>query len=108
MNGPGFEPDACLALPTARIAVMGPDPAVRAVYANRIAEITDDAERAAFVAARKEEYEEDVDLLRLASELVIDAVVEPADLRDELARRLTMLAGKNRARVEKRHGVRPV
>ncbi|GAB6902429.1 acyl-CoA carboxylase subunit beta [Kineosporia succinea] len=108
MNGPGFEPDACLALPTARIAVMGPDPAVRAVYANRIAEIADESERAAFVAARKEEYEEDVDLLRLASELVIDAVVDPAALRDELARRLGMLAGKVRQRVEKRHGVRPV
>jgi len=31
MAGPGFEPDATIALPTARIAVMGPEPAVNAV-----------------------------------------------------------------------------
>lgn len=108
MNGPGFEPDACLALPTARIAVMGPDPAVRAVYANRIDEIADADERAAFVAERKAEYEQDVNLLHLASELVIDAVVEPGALRSELARRFGLLAGKVRRRTEKHHGVRPV
>ena len=36
MAGPGFGPDATLALPTASIAVMGPGPAVNAVYANTI------------------------------------------------------------------------
>ena len=36
--GPGFGPDATLALPTARIAVMGPEAAVNAVYANKIAD----------------------------------------------------------------------
>ena len=50
MAGPGFGPDACLALPTARIAVMGPEAAVNAVYANKIAAIDDEAERAEFVA----------------------------------------------------------
>ncbi|MDI5789691.1 carboxyl transferase domain-containing protein [Bacillus licheniformis] len=33
MAGPAFEPDCCLALPTAQIAVMGPEAAVNAVYA---------------------------------------------------------------------------
>ncbi len=37
MAGPAFEPDCCLALPTASIAVMGPEAAVNAVYANKIA-----------------------------------------------------------------------
>ena len=108
MSGPAFEPDATLALPTARIAVMGPDPAVNAVYANRIAAIDDPAERAAFVAARRGEYEADVDLLRLASELVIDAVVEFEDLRDEVVRRLALAEGKDRRFSERRHGVPPV
>ena len=36
MCGPGFAPDATLALPTAMIAVMGADAAVNAVYSNRI------------------------------------------------------------------------
>ncbi len=39
MAGPGFEPDATLALPTAKIAVMGAEAAVNAVYANKIAAI---------------------------------------------------------------------
>ena len=81
MGGPGFSPDACLALPTAHIAVMGPDAAVNAVYAKKIAAIDDEGERAAYVAAKRAEYEEDVDLMRLASDLVIDGIVEPADLR---------------------------
>jgi pyruvate,water dikinase len=56
MAGPGFEPDATIALPTAKIAVMGAEAAVNAVYANKIAAIDDETERAAFVAARREEY----------------------------------------------------
>ena len=52
MCGPAFDPDACLALPTAQIAVMGPDPAVNAVFYNRIHAIEDADERAAFVAEK--------------------------------------------------------
>ena len=48
MCGPAFEPDATLALPSARIAVMGAEAAVNAVYANAIAALPED-ERAAFV-----------------------------------------------------------
>ncbi|MEO8107340.1 MAG: carboxyl transferase domain-containing protein, partial [Actinomycetes bacterium] len=107
MGGPGFSPDACLALPTAHIAVMGPDAAVNAVYAKKIAAIEDEGERAAYVAAKRAEYEEDVDLMRLASDLVIDGIVEPAALRGELVRRFAALDGKQRPLPEKRHGVPP-
>jgi acetyl-CoA carboxylase carboxyltransferase component len=108
MDGPGFMPDACIALPTARVAVMGPEAAVNAVYANKIAEIVDDEERARFVKARRAEYEEDVDLMRLASDLVIDAIINPSELRAELSRRFAALAGKARPLADKRHGVPPV
>ena len=94
MCGPGFGPDACLALPTAKIAVMGPEAAVNAVYFNKIAAIDDEAERAAYVAGLREEYEADIDILRLASDLVIDAIVEPEPLRDELVARLAAAATK--------------
>ena len=107
MGGPGFSPDACLALPTAHIAVMGPDAAVNAVYAKKIAAIDDESERAAYVAAKRAEYEEDVDLMRLASDLVIDGIVSPEDLRGELVRRFAALDGKQRAIPEKHHGVPP-
>jgi methylmalonyl-CoA decarboxylase subunit alpha len=108
MSGPAFEPEATLALPTAKIAVMGPEAAVNAVFANKIAAIDDEAERAAFVAGQRELYETDVDLYRLASELVIDAVVDFADLRDECVRRLELAGGKDRHFSERRHGVPPV
>jgi acetyl-CoA carboxylase carboxyltransferase component len=108
MDGPGFMPDACIALPTARVAVMGPEAAVNAVYANKIAEIADPEERAAFVKAKRAEYEEDVDLLRLAADLVIDAIINPSELRAELVQRFAALAGKARPLADKRHGVPPV
>jgi acetyl-CoA carboxylase carboxyltransferase component len=108
MAGPGFEPDATIALPTARIAVMGPEPAVNAVYFNKIQAIPDADQRAAYVAERRREYEEDIDLLHLASENVIDAVVEPDDLRADLARRLRHSANKDRHFSTRRHGVPPV
>ncbi len=107
MAGPGFMPDACIALPTAKIAVMGPQAAVNAVYANRIEQIADPDERAAFVAERRAEYEQDVDLLRLAADLVLDAIIEPSELRAELIRRYAVLVGKSRDRAAKRHGVPP-
>ncbi len=108
MSGPAFEPEATLALPTAQIAVMGPEAAVNAVYANRIAAIDDETERAAFVAEQRELYAEDVNLLRLASELVVDAVVQPGDLRRELIDRFALARGKRRAFSDRRHGVPPV
>ncbi len=108
MCGPAFGPDACLALPTAKIAVMGPKPAVNAVYANKIATIEDPAEREAFVAERIDEYEADVDLVRLASDLGVDAVVPHAELRAELVARFRAAANKDRFFSDRRHGNPPV
>ena len=108
MAGPGFEPDATLALPTAKIAVMGAEAAVNAVYANKIAEIEDEDERAAFVAAKREEYDVDIDIVRLASELVVDDIVTADALRGELVRRFRLARGKDRHFSRRRHGVTPV
>jgi acetyl-CoA carboxylase carboxyltransferase component len=108
MAGPGFDPDATIALPTAKIAVMGAEAAVNAVYANKIAALGSDEERAAFVAQRRAQYERDIDIMRLASELVVDTVVEPAELRTEIVRRLAAARGKDRGFSRRRHGVTPV
>jgi acetyl-CoA carboxylase carboxyltransferase component len=107
MAGPGFVPDATLALPSAKIAVMGAEAAVNAVYANKIAALSPQ-EREAFVKARRAEYEEDIDIMRLASELVVDAVVPPERLRDELVRRFAAARNKERHFSRRRHGVTPV
>jgi acetyl-CoA carboxylase carboxyltransferase component len=47
-------------------------------------------------------------VLRLASELVVDAVVEPEDLRAELVARIAAARGKDRGFSRRRHGVTPV
>jgi acetyl-CoA carboxylase carboxyltransferase component len=108
MCGPGFGPDACLALPTAKIAVMGPEAAINAVYANKVAEIEDDRERTAYVGELRAEYELDIDVLRLASELIIDAIIEPGEVRRELIARFAAAATKDRHFSTRRHGVPPV
>jgi acetyl-CoA carboxylase carboxyltransferase component len=108
MAGPGFEPDATIALPSARIAVMGPEPAVNAVYYNAIQAIEDPDESARFVAEKRAAYEADIDIAHLASENVVDAVVRPDHLRAHLVARLDAAARKERGFSERRHGVPPV
>jgi methylmalonyl-CoA decarboxylase subunit alpha len=108
MAGPAFEPDCCIALPSASIAVMGPQAAINAVYYNQLQAIDGDAERAAKTEELREEYAADIDILHLASELVIDAVIEPERLRGELIRRFAHASGKQRAWPAKRNPVTPV
>jgi acetyl-CoA carboxylase carboxyltransferase component len=107
MAGPAYEPNATLALPTAMIGVMGPSAAVNAVFYNKIQELPE-AERPAYVKKLQDEYREDIDLYRLASDLIVDAVVAPAELRTQLVNRFTAYATSQRPRVERKHGVFPV
>ena len=107
MAGPAFEPDCCIALPTASIAVMGPEAAINAVFFNQIQAIDDEAERDRFVAQKREEYSADIDILHLASELVVDAVIEPDELRAELIRRFAFAEGRDRRFSERRNPITP-
>src|SRR3984957_2786054 len=108
MAGPAFDPDCCLALPSASIAVMGPQAAINAVYYNQLQGIEDEGERAAKTEELRREYAADIDILHLASELVIDAVIQPDELREELIRRFALAAGKRRDWPAKRNAVTPV
>jgi acetyl-CoA carboxylase carboxyltransferase component len=108
MCGPAFEPDACIALPTASIAVMGPQAAVNAVYYNKIQEVPEGPERQAYVAKLRDEYRADIDIMKLAGELVIDAVVPGDRLRGEIATRLARYESKVEARPKRKHLVPPV
>jgi len=96
MCGPAFDPDACIALPTASIAVMGPRAAVNAVHYNRIQAVPEGPERDALVTQLRKEYEADIDLEKLASELVVDAVIPFEALRREVAARLQLASDKPR------------
>lgn len=108
MCGPAFEPDACIALPTASIAVMGPQAAVNAVYYNKIQEVPEGPERAALVARLREEYRRDVDIRKLASELVVDDLIPFERLRDEIVARFAQYERKREARPPKKHLVPPM
>jgi len=107
MCGPAFEPDATIALPQGQIAIMGPEPAVNAVYYNKIMELPEN-ERAAFVKAKRDEYAQDVDVYKLASEMLIDDIVPGSTLRDELVKRLTYAESKAHEFPQRRNGVLPV
>ena len=108
MCGPAFEPDVCIALPTAQIAVMGPEAAVNAVYSNKIEGIVDANERKTFIQAKINEYKQEIDLYRLASELVIDEIVLPNRLRQTLIERYRLYDTKQIELVTRKHPVNPV
>ena len=107
MCGPAFEPDATIALPQGQIAIMGPEPAVNAVYYNKIMELPE-SERAAFVRQKRDEYAADVDTFKLASEMLIDDIVPGSALRGELVKRLAFAERKAHAFPGRRNTVRPV
>jgi acetyl-CoA carboxylase carboxyltransferase component len=87
---------------------MGPEAAINAVYFNQLQAIDDPDERAARTEQLRREYAEDIDVLHLASELVVDAVIQPGELRAELITRFERAAGKRREWPDKRNPVTPV
>jgi acetyl-CoA carboxylase carboxyltransferase component len=107
MCGQAFEPDAVVALPQGQIAIMGPEPAVNAVYYNRIMELPE-AERAEYVRQKREEYARDVDTYKLASEMLIDGIVPGSALRQELITRLRYADSKLHEFPVRRNAVYPV
>ena len=107
MAGPGFEPDATLALPTAKIAVMGAEAAVNAVYANKLEQLARRASGKPRRPGSAASTSATSTSLRLASELVVDDVVEPEDLRAELIRRFAAARHKDRTPPRRRHGISP-
>jgi methylmalonyl-CoA decarboxylase subunit alpha len=108
MAGPAFDPDACIALPEAKIAVMGPQAAINAVFYNQLQAIEDPAERERRTEQLRAEYKEEIDILHLASELVIDAVVQPSELRSELVRRYSAYASRQRDWPSRHNSITPV
>ncbi len=107
MSGPGFEPEATLALPSAMIAVMGPEAAVNAVFYNKLQGLSDE-ERVVEEERLRNEFREDIDIERLASELIVDAVVPPPRLRDEIAARLRAAQHRRDTMPRKRRSITPM
>ena len=108
MAGPGFEPDATLAPADCQDRRDGRGGGGERCLRQQDRRHRRPAERETFVKAKREEYDEDIDIVRLASELVVDSVVEPYRLREELVRRFAAARGKDRTFSRRRHGVTPV
>ena len=104
MSGPAYQPESTIALPSGEIAIMGPEAAINAVYANKLAAIDDPDERARRENELREEYREDIDVRRMASEVVIDEIVPPSSLREELAARFAFYESIEKELPSKKHG----
>lgn len=107
MAGPAFGTDAVIALPTAQIAVMGPEAAINAVFANQIAAMPEE-EREPFRKTMEARYAEDIDIFRLASELIVDTITPFESLRDELIARYSIYSVKQERFSECRNPIYPV
>jgi acetyl-CoA carboxylase carboxyltransferase component len=108
MSGSPTAPDAVLALATAKPALMGPAAAVNAIHYNRIVAIEDEVERAAFIDAKRGEYEANIDVFRVASENSVEEVVPGARLREDLIVRFTAYSRRPALPAERRNGIYPV
>ena len=107
MAGPAFGTDAVLALPTAQIAVMGPEAAINAVYANQIAALPEE-QREPFRKAKEAEYAGDIDIFHLASELIVDTITPFEGLRSDLIARYAVYQTKEARFSECRNPIYPV
>jgi acetyl-CoA carboxylase carboxyltransferase component len=104
MSGPAYDPESVIGLPAGEIGIMGPEAAINAVYANRLNDIDDPEERAEREAELREEYRQDIDIHRMASEVVVDEIVPPASLREELASRFAFYETVEKDLPSKKHG----
>lgn len=108
MSGSPMKPDAVVALPTAKPALMGPEAAVNAIHYNRLAAIEDPDERKRVEAELRAEYEADIDAVKIANENAIEAVVQGDELRDDLIRRFSTYRRRTARPPARRNGVYPV
>ena len=98
--------DVTFAWPTAHIAVMGPEAAVRVLFREEIKKAADPAVREAELIA---EYREKFfNPYRAADVGQIDEVIEPRETRPRLARALEVLRTKVQQNPPKKHGLCPV
>jgi acetyl-CoA carboxylase carboxyltransferase component len=104
MSGPAYDPAVTYALPSAEIAVMGPEAAVNAVYYNRLMAITDPEERQQTIQRLRAEYRAGYDIFKLAGQLVVDELLPPRELRNELLRAFEQYADRQVNLPPRKHG----
>jgi acetyl-CoA carboxylase carboxyltransferase component len=99
--------DVNFAFPTAEIAVMGPEAAVKVLYRREIANAVERADEVR--AAKVKEYREKFSNPYVAAERgYIDAVIKPRATRPEIVRALRQLGSKRSGLPPKKHGNIPL
>ena len=90
--------------PTGEIAVMGPKGAIEVLKGKKIAEFTDETERAEYITKAEEDYKEKFATPYKAAEYgYIDDVIEPRNTRFRIIRALQALATKKDMMPAKKH-----
>ena len=105
MNSRHLGADFVFALPSAEIAVMGPEGAANIIFAKEIKEAED---QAAMRAEKVVEYTQKfANPYVAAAKGYIDAVIEPKETRDLLIHTLAVSKEKEEYRPTKKHGIPP-
>jgi acetyl-CoA carboxylase carboxyltransferase component len=105
MGAKQMRTDLAFAWPTAQIAVMGAEPAVRVLYREDVKNAADPAARTAeLVADYRAQF---FNPYRAADVGQIDEIIEPRETRPRLARALEVLRTKVQQTPAKKHGLSP-
>lgn len=107
MCGPAYDPECVIALPSASIAIMGPEAAINAVYYNKIQALPPE-ERHDYIMRKREEYSQDINIYALGSDLIVDEIIPFEQLREEVIARFEYYESKDITFGEKKCPVHPV
>ncbi|KAF0234961.1 MAG: hypothetical protein FD181_3589 [Prolixibacteraceae bacterium] len=109
MSSKHLRSDINYSWPTGEIAVMGPKGAIEVLRSKKIAEIADEAERAAYLQKAEEDYKEKFANPYKAAEYgYIDDIIEPGNTRFRIIRALQALATKKDVMPAKKHSNIPL
>jgi acetyl-CoA carboxylase carboxyltransferase component len=106
MSGASMGPDAVIALPTAKPALMGPAPAINAIHYNEIMALKPQ-ERPGFIQQKRNEYEDNIDPYALANDFFFESLIPAGQLRQELIDRFAAYSLKEAKGIERRCGIIP-
>ncbi len=106
MNAKSMGADIVYAWPSAEIAVLGPEAAVRILYRKKVRTMKEPGK---FIEEKIAEYKRFFANPYRAAELgFVDEVIEPRETRPMIVKALEMLENKREERPPKKHGVMPV
>ena len=109
MSSKHLRSDIVYAWPSAEIAVMGADGAVKVLYAKDIKDIEDPQEQKKVAEEKKKEYNELFNNpYQAAQKGYIDDIIEPRNTRFRIIRALEELAGKKQELPAKKHDNLPL